>query len=79
VRAGSHLLGWQLGQCVDGVASGNPDLYGAQLLEIPGDRGLGRLDPVRGEQFHELFLGADGVMLEKPADAVLALSLSRHR
>jgi hypothetical protein len=79
VRTGCDLLGRQFRQCVYGISAGYPDLDRAQFLEVPRDSGLSCLDPVRGEQFHELFLGADGVMLEKPADAMLALGLSRHR
>ena len=42
---GGDLVGGQLGQGVGGVAPGQAHLDRAQLLQVPGHRGLGGVDP----------------------------------
>ena len=61
---GHDLLGRQLGQGVGAVAAGQPDLDRAELLEVPGHRRLGGLDPLVGQQVDQLGLVGDRPGLE---------------
>ncbi len=75
VVLGGALVRGQLGDGVDGLAAGDPDLDGAEVLEVARHGGLGGGDAVGGQQLDEVGLAGDGVVGEQPGDAVLALRL----
>src|SRR5207248_1851474 len=48
----------------------------AELRQVPRERGLGRLDALRGEKLRQLLLGRDAARPQQAADLFLALVLA---
>ncbi len=63
------------GKGVGRLAAGKAYLEGAELLEVAGHRGLGRLDALGGQELDQMGLAGHDPGLEEPGDPVLALVL----
>ena len=62
----------------DGLAPGDPDLDGAQVLEVAGDRRLRGAHAVGGEQLDQVGLAGHRLLGEQAGDPVLALGLGER-
>ncbi len=68
-----------LGDRIDRLAAGHPDLHGAEIFEVARHRGLRCGDPFVGQQIDELRLIGDGVLADELADDLLPLHLAGHQ